>query len=128
MKTLYICQSSCGFLMYTYAEGKEEAKEYFEELIYQFTPAWFGGSYSMWPCPEGWFLSGTEENYTTLEGHDMSMLDDKISMIPFPLGQVKEQLRGYRERREEKNRKNREKEEQLKREREKRSASLQQDK
>ncbi|MBO0783260.1 MAG: hypothetical protein J2P37_30975 [Ktedonobacteraceae bacterium] len=103
-KTLYMCQVSSGYLAYTYAEDIEEAKAYFEELLLQFRPGWFGGEYSVWHCPDGWFLAGTEEYYKTISGQDLSIFHEKVSIVPFSLARVKAQLHRFRELREQKQR------------------------
>ena len=66
MKELYMCQASTGLLAFTYAESKGEASTYFHELFLQYSPAWLSFELTTWPCPDGWFLSGKEDDYGEL--------------------------------------------------------------
>ena len=105
MKELYMCQASTGLLAFTYAESKGEASTYFHELFLQYSPAWLSFELTTWPCPDGWFLSGKEEDYGELGTTAACMEDDKVSIIPVPLSQVTKQLEGYKERREQRKKK-----------------------
>ena len=90
MKQLYICQTDWGFLAFTYAENMEEAREYFGELVMQYSPGWLSGERIIFPAPAGWTLPAREEDYLTLES----------STIPYSLESIRKKLQGYRERRE----------------------------
>jgi hypothetical protein len=89
MKTLYLCQGSSGLFAFTYAENDEEATSYFHELFEQFNPTWFNCTLKIWASPDGWTLPGTEEEY-----------EADPPKHPYELDEVKEQLQGFKERRE----------------------------
>ncbi len=99
MKTLYMCQASTGLLAFTYAESDEEATDYFQALFTQYSPTWLNCTIKTWECSDGWTLPSKEEQY-----------DFDPPKHPYDLVHTKEQLHGYRERREAKEQRRKKKE------------------